>query len=271
MRGFVEAHAALRLLLLDHNCPDGDTLELPFPSQNEVRYPQLVLSEAFLKTPESKLGLDQDVRQWLMPVVSIAPPSLLRRLAERALAARADGRLPKTSRLALDFVLCLQAGDRPREALPLVLKIVLENRDDSSWHRILFSKGYLERLCAQDARDAVQGLAREILARTGVPSTQPNTDGPASRSRRSSCLPKPWREPSMCSIRRYQNSNAATGSRQTRRHSSRRSGGVARICLRATQYVGRCVDSAARWIAKAGSDLGCARRDATGGIGSAMG
>ncbi|GAK67999.1 uncharacterized protein PAN0_031c6229 [Moesziomyces antarcticus] len=179
VRSFVEAHAALRLLLLDHNCPDGDTLELPFPSQNQVRYPQLVLSEAFLKTPESKLGLDQDVRQWLMPVVSIAPPSLLRRLAERALAARADGRLPKTSRLALDLVLCLQAGDRPREALPLVLKIVLENRDDSSWHRILFSKGYLERLCAQDARDAVQGLAREILARTGVPSTQPNTDGPS--------------------------------------------------------------------------------------------
>ncbi|KAI3476544.1 hypothetical protein L1887_61876 [Cichorium endivia] len=157
MRSFVEAHAALRLLLLDHNCPDGDTLELPFPSQSEVRYPQLVLSEASLKAPESKLDLDQDVRQWLRPLLSTVSPTLLRLLAERALAARADGRLPKTSRLALDLVVCLQAGDRPGEALPLVLKIVLENRDDSSWHRILFSKGFLERLCAQDARDASAG------------------------------------------------------------------------------------------------------------------
>ncbi|ETS61965.1 hypothetical protein PaG_03513 [Moesziomyces aphidis] len=179
VRSFVEAHAALRLLLLDHNCPDGNTLELPFPIQSEVRYPQLVLREASLKTPESKLDLDQDVRQWLRPVLSTAPPTLLRCLAERALAARADGRLPKTSHLALDLVLCLQAGDRPSEALPLVLKIVLENRDDSSWHRILFSKGFLERLSAEDARDAVQGLAGEILARTGVPSTQPNTSGPS--------------------------------------------------------------------------------------------
>ncbi|GAC74502.1 hypothetical protein PANT_12c00001 [Moesziomyces antarcticus T-34] len=164
-RSVFEAQIALDLLLLDKKCPGNNTIDLPFPSRSKQRYPSLALSEEPSTASQAQYELDPATRKRL----KTAPPTLLRRLAEKAYAARADGRLPKTSHLPIDLVLCLQASDRPVEAVPLVLTTVLESPEESSWHRILFSRGLLQKLCARDARHAVKTLAERILARTGLP------------------------------------------------------------------------------------------------------
>ena len=174
-RSALEARIASDLLRLDKQCPGDDAIQLPFPSQSKQRFPSLVLSEELSSAPEAQYELDHGTRKRL----KAAPPTLLKRLAEKVYAAREGGRWPKTSHLHVDLVFCLRASDRPVEAVPLILRIVLESPKESSWHRILFSRGLLEKLCAHDACDAVKTLAERILTRTGSPEqdTDPGSSG----------------------------------------------------------------------------------------------
>ena len=168
-RSMREAKTVLNLLLFEESCPGDDSvIPLPFPSQSEARYPNVVLSPSLVE--RAAFDTDEEAQRNLPKHAATVPPTLLRQLAEAFTAARADGRLTKTSRVPINLLRCLEASDRPAEAIDLALNAILDNPDDSSWHRSLFSPKFLRRLSARDAQLAMETLAAKILERTG-PST----------------------------------------------------------------------------------------------------
>lgn len=165
-----EAQIVWHLMLFDELCvrPKSDTsaITLPFPDKAHVRYPNMVLSRSFVNAMRAKMDDNSAMHHMLKHLGFQIPVSLLREFTQRLTTARREGRLSKGDQLATQFVRCLMASDRPSAALPFVLRAILDNSQDSSWHRVLLSQRFLRQLPAQDTCKAVTHLAAEILQRT---------------------------------------------------------------------------------------------------------
>ncbi|GAC96563.1 hypothetical protein PHSY_004144 [Pseudozyma hubeiensis SY62] len=181
IRTIREAQIAWHLMLYDEIClgvKTGQTaLRLPFPDPQHARYPRVVLSRSFVDTARTRLEDDRLIAHMLKHLRSRIPPSILRDLTQRIMAARANKQLSWGDQLPTHFLRSLIASDRPSEAVELVLRSVLDNAEDSSWHRVLFSQRFLERLPASDACKVMTKMAAEILQRTGARSSDSKGSG----------------------------------------------------------------------------------------------
>ncbi|KAJ9479558.1 hypothetical protein PHBOTO_003087 [Pseudozyma hubeiensis] len=180
-----EAQIAWHLMVYDELClgvKTGQTaLTLPFPDPHYARYPKMILSRSFVDMGRSRMDDDRLMSHMLKHLGSQIPPTILRDLTQLVMAARANKQLSWGDQLPNHFLRSLIASDRPSEAVDLVLRAVLDNAEDSSWHRVLFSQRFLGRLPASDACKVMTDMAAEILQRTGARSSDSKGSGAGNK------------------------------------------------------------------------------------------
>jgi hypothetical protein len=141
----------------------------PFPATNDVRFPALYLDEDFLDRGPGKGADAQDqslaLSKRLSPVV---PPVLFAKLAQSTLQKTEKSEAENVWQAKNTFIRVIKllaASDRPELACPLVAKVVLDWQEDSSWHRTLFSAGFLKQLSAKSAAGFLLDMAGAICER----------------------------------------------------------------------------------------------------------
>ena len=185
------------LLYIDSQTDDGSRLlNKPFPSRSITRYPALWLDVEFMELDSvgiaQAMNLIKDKR-----FLSTAPPTLLLKLARAAIDHLAKA-VPKESVAHgknIDWKICnivglLTRSDRPHLAVDLVLKIIIEYPDASSWHRQFLSNKFMKRLSADQSRkmlqrlsSAIQNQMREMAnSSKSLDSTIPASSAPKSKS-----------------------------------------------------------------------------------------
>lgn len=166
------------LLFLQDKIPrHSNILAKPFPTLNDVRYPDIWLDLSF---PDSDIHKAEAVLQRLLPSVA---PSLLFKFTQSAFSAllNASAQDPKSTdleRLAFNMLKLLADSDRPYLANGLILNVIMEKPESSSWHRQLLNLRYLRRLSAHQATDIMQSFASAIqnkMVQQASFSKQPQT------------------------------------------------------------------------------------------------
>ncbi|KAK6544661.1 hypothetical protein TWF694_001349 [Orbilia ellipsospora] len=170
----IQALAAL-LFFDDQDKPSSRMLSTPFPSLDDVRYPAMrlgneALSEARMgyNEEESKASLEEDAAlKILTALVTSIPPKLLVRRIETMLGQ--DKERKKTiSRLPWSFfrlARLLNRSDRPSLGSKLVVDLVLQYPDASSWARHVINARLFKRLPAAQAKECFKSFADGIIER----------------------------------------------------------------------------------------------------------
>jgi hypothetical protein len=189
------------LLFLELHIPNHEYILIkPFPSEHDVRYPDIWLDPSFFEMDE-KDGVGNvrdedafDILQVLLPTVS---PSLLFRLTEAAVEAlfnvppeESKAKIAMLERLAYGFLSLLAQSDRPSLATEFILKVIIDRSDSSSWHRKLMSIGFLRRLSSAQARNLIQTFANAINQKLNQQAER--TQAVASPDDGDSAVPRPY-------------------------------------------------------------------------------
>lgn len=157
------------LLYIDSQTDDGSRLlSEPFPSRSTLRYPAIWLDMEFMELDgvgfTQAMSLFEDQR-----FLSTVPSTLLLKLALTAIeySAKVTSKEPVAHGSNLDGKICnilslLTRSDRPHLAIDLVLKILIEYPDASSWHRQILSDAFLKRLSAEQSQDMLQRFLSAI-------------------------------------------------------------------------------------------------------------
>lgn len=169
-----EGQIMLALSYIDTLLPKLRLLSTPFPAgaqESNSRFPAVYLDGEFLSRASFEHCRDANVFTFLSADLSSVPPSMLAQAADNAYEA-----LNTTSEKELGYVdlehrafelfRMLINCDRPTLASDLVVRIVLDRPQNSSWHRILLSRSFLRRLPAAAAQECVNTFAKEIISRT---------------------------------------------------------------------------------------------------------
>lgn len=157
----IQAGALAALLFLDTKYGTTERLlATPFPSPDDVRYPCLYLDEDFLSCDELHV---MDAAIYISRYATIIPLPLVHRIAV-TLAKRFSTKQPSQvlDDTILTLIEALSESDRPGLAFDLAIEIILEQPNASSWNRILFDNGFLQRLPASDARECISTFAEAI-------------------------------------------------------------------------------------------------------------
>ncbi|EPS41256.1 hypothetical protein H072_4817 [Dactylellina haptotyla CBS 200.50] len=174
----------LALLMLDSYIPSCKLFEVPFPSQNDIRFPSLRLDEGFASQAEDEIS---NAVSYLEGNAGYVPQALVARLAEGALNKLA---LPETQageqiwfeRLAFGLIRLLQYGDRPGLTFRTTIRAIMENPNSSSWHRHVLAKSLFRRLSPDDTRTLVDTFAKGIVSmvekQTKAKESGDSTKGP---------------------------------------------------------------------------------------------
>lgn len=184
-----EGFTLAALLVLDAKY--GSTSRLladPFPSLSDVRFPCVFLDEEFLSSEKVKsLDAASYITNNLVNGHADVPLPLVHKLTAD-LVGKLDAKdTPQAlEATAISLLKALADGDRPGLAFDLVIKVIMERPDASSWHRILFNTGFLQRVPASDARACIEKYAGAIgerlddlaslkLSKTGDDQTRATT------------------------------------------------------------------------------------------------
>lgn len=154
-----EAAVLAALLYLDTKYGTAQRLlATPFPSSGDVRYPCVYLDEDFL----SLNALDVSAAACYASQ-SCAPPQLVHKVAAALIGRLISAPSSHVSHIlenaAFEVVRALSQGDRPIIAFDLILEVLINLPDASSWHRTLFNNGFLQRISASDARRCISKYA----------------------------------------------------------------------------------------------------------------
>ena len=161
--GSREAYIAAALLLLNSKCcPSHRLLASPFPKDGDVRFPSLYLDEDFLERKDSETSAAIKCLQYHQEEV---PPTLLLELGQ---AMFTDSKQQATAGLKHDTFAVLKLlaeSDKPSLVLDLVFELVLDQPENSSWHRHLFNRALFNRLQIGQARQFMTKLSSEVSRR----------------------------------------------------------------------------------------------------------
>ncbi|KAH6644254.1 hypothetical protein C7974DRAFT_349019 [Boeremia exigua] len=156
-----EAAALAALLYLDAKYgTTGRLLVTPFPSLDDVRFPCVYLDEEFLALDDLKA---LDAAQ--CTIVRCAPFPLVHKVATtlvERLGSSSTKNVTTLESATFTLIRGLIQGESPAMAFDLVLRIIMDWPDASSWHRVLFNTGLLHRLSASDAKKCISMYAEAI-------------------------------------------------------------------------------------------------------------
>ena len=166
-----EAFTLAALLVLDAKyATTSRLLAEPFPSSSDVRFPCVFLDEEFLSSEKVKSSdaasyitnnLANDYVDVPLPLVHKMTAVLVGKLDAKDTSQALEA-------TALGLLKALADGDRPGLTSDLAIKVIMERPDASSWHRILFNTGFLQRVPASDARACIEKYADAIGKRLDV-------------------------------------------------------------------------------------------------------
>lgn len=191
------------LLYVDDRLPRSQLPNKVFPCTDEralIRYPKVYLDGGFLSSgfsasspgrfPASSRGMvftssrggfsatslgrfpansqGSDAFHCLKIHLASVPPSLLAQMARGAYLAlmgslENEKGYNDLENHTLRLIKLLTKCDRPALALELVVQIVLDRPDNSSWHRQLLSRSFVRRLPASAAQDCMDVFAKAII------------------------------------------------------------------------------------------------------------
>ena len=162
-----EGMIATALLIESSKIEGSKILALPFPSETNVRYPSLFLDHDFLLSNDA---LYLSAGSALSYFISMVPSNLLLDLTASALDAlsRTPSDSPKLApieRTAYRHLMLLSKSDRPQLASSLIVRIIIDCPDASSWHRQLLSKKFIRSLSSGQAQEIVSLVASSFLER----------------------------------------------------------------------------------------------------------
>ena len=156
-----ENEALAAMLYLDAKYSSGQRLlTTPFPSTDDVRYSCIYLDEEFL--------LDDDLHaenaaSFISSYHRDIPPQLVHKIAA-TLVERLDHKDSPhaVQHAAFTLLRALSESDRPGLAFALAIRVIVGQPSASSWHRMLFSNGFLQRIPASDAKKCISTYAEAI-------------------------------------------------------------------------------------------------------------
>jgi hypothetical protein len=155
-----EALVATALLYADSlTKSDTSLLEAPFPVIG-ARFPGMYLQQNHLDRMDITAVWALKTLKRLSKDVS---PSLLRRALEPLLASVT--KKDNANWIAFGLLKLLAYSDKPSLAMNLIINVVLEMPEESSWQRILLHRGVLNGLPAGQAKALATGLRDGIVLR----------------------------------------------------------------------------------------------------------
>ncbi|KAL9101122.1 MAG: hypothetical protein Q9163_003583 [Psora crenata] len=170
-KNFAEKEGIVAAFLLDRSLKVGNIarpLRKPFPSEDDVRYPALFLDGEYLATSERSKAFDDEIIQKLIIMV----PSELIAVMSAEATAELNSSTPAPERRAIYTLLKLFAAcDRPHLAIDLILEVIMQHSEDSSWHRQLFTRRLCHSLPAREVERAILGFTEVILERLQLQSS----------------------------------------------------------------------------------------------------
>ena len=156
-----EAAALAALLYLDAKYGTGERLlATPFPSPVNIRYPCLYLDEEFLACDELRVS---DATEYLSRHIGTLPLLLVHETVStlvRKLGLKQNTHV--LDKAAFTLIRALSKSDKPGLAFGLAIQAIIGQPNASSWHRMLFHSGYLQRLPASDVRSCIDAFADAI-------------------------------------------------------------------------------------------------------------
>jgi hypothetical protein len=167
-----EAQIMLAFSYIDTLLPKLRLLNTPFPATNPgslFRYPAVYLDGEFLSRVSHENCTDMDVFGFLKGHLPNVPPSLLAQAAHNAYAAlratsNKEGGYIHLEKRTLELVRMLTHCDRPTLASDLVVRIVLDRPQNSSWHRQLLSPSFLRRLSPAAALECISLFSKAVIS-----------------------------------------------------------------------------------------------------------
>lgn len=144
----------------------------PFPHSQDARYPAFYLDQDFLERT-SKLGAYFNVAtSHFFPLLTdrwyCLPVQIMERLAEALmtrLAKDPEQQEPEIRETLIKVIKCLALSDQPAVACSFIQRVVLQQQDDSSWHRQLFTVRFFRRLTAAQASRFFGDFSSQIQER----------------------------------------------------------------------------------------------------------
>ena len=194
VRGDIQEGLLLSAVLyLDSKKISGERqLAKAFPSAHIARYPALYLDAAFL----DRRDLDEDSALHLLGrLIRRVPTQLLLNLfrVEYKALQSIDGsntQLARSERVTIGLLRLLAASDRPELACGPISRILLDRPEASSWHRQIFTQGFMRRLSPKSAGAMMDSLVQPISSRLetqlGKFQTRPSTRAGAVQSHKPS-------------------------------------------------------------------------------------
>lgn len=162
-----QAIAAMLYLNTWFGFKDDDVFTGPFPSENDVRYPALLLHQDSQK-------LETMTAIWkIHGAIDVIPSELLNQVTRNITtaldAADLDRSLcpanayAKLHEIVMRLVVELGECDRPSLAKEFLVQTILDRPDSSSWHRQLLKPSFLRRLSASDAQTCFKTFATRLI------------------------------------------------------------------------------------------------------------
>ncbi|KAL5417684.1 hypothetical protein PMIN04_007642 [Paraphaeosphaeria minitans] len=169
-----EGQILLAFSHLDNLFPKLRLLDTRFPTaapELVCRYPAVYLDSDYLSGTSSGSSRVADAIDFLNAELANVPSSLLAKAAHNAYEALSTTSEQESGYVDLErhtfqLVRMLVCCDRPNLASDLVVHIVLDRPQNSSWHRQLLSKSFLRRLPAAAAQECVSTFAKAIISIT---------------------------------------------------------------------------------------------------------
>ncbi len=146
-------------------------LSSPFPVQNDARYPAIFLDQDFFGHEIAESGQENEGRahEIVDGLLKDIPPTLLQSAAIAApqVSSTNPSSSPDVSseeQIGYKLLSSLASSDRLQAASCLVLQIVLNCLDVSSWYRYLLTYGFIKSLPTPDAEALLRGFASSIFS-----------------------------------------------------------------------------------------------------------
>ena len=174
-----EAGALAAVLYLDAKYATAERLlPTPFPSPSDVRYPCLYLDEEFLLSNELRAS---DAAWYISTNIRYAPLPLVHKMAKMLMGRLNHEQNSHILEGAAYTLLCaLSNSDRPGLAFGLTVQVITSQPSASSWHRILFNNGFLQKIPASDAREYIstyaEAIGRKLDAQKRDAKTRPDAE-----------------------------------------------------------------------------------------------
>ncbi|GAB1736035.1 hypothetical protein NU219Hw_g6089t1 [Hortaea werneckii] len=154
----------------------------PFPSARDVRFPAAYLDENFLETSNDITAAIDYLKKNSGDVPLRPVEETLKNIFSTARERTEEDDISNQMRL----LKLLARGDRPASAIKLVMTVVLEHPNDSSWHWQLLTNSFLNGLGSREATDLVKTLAESVrqrmMAQKDNPEALPARSSGDSRS-----------------------------------------------------------------------------------------